>query len=148
MNNIPLQLRQDLEADAFYGSCARQDALHDHECQGDPVRGRAGRMIEWEHALIYAGRQVQKRYAIVPLCWYVHRGPGQDKEINIWIALNRGSQEELLELSAKGGRDYFRYRGFLNARYGVYKSVENGGNNEGINYGYPGDNQEVFHSRY
>lgn len=110
-------MRANLEADPTYHVCMRRIALDDHECQGDPVRGRYGRMIEWEHALTYAGKQVQKRYAIVPLCWWAHRGPGQNKEINVWLALNRASQEEMLELSAKGGRDYFLYRGYLNRKY-------------------------------
>lgn len=148
MNNIPKKLAASLEADPFYHRCARRDALLDHECQGDPVRGAYGRVVEWEHALIYANRQVQKRYAIVPLCWWAHRGPGQDKELAVWIAVNRATDEELLELSAKGGRDYFRYRGYLNARFGVYNPVENGGYSEGINYGYPGESEEVVPNRY
>lgn len=125
MNNMPTKLRAQLARDPFYKTCARQELLHDHECQGDPVRGAEGRVIEWEHALTYAGRQVQKRFAIVPVCWYVHRGPGVVKEINVWIALNRATTEELLELSHKGGRDYFLYKDFLNRRFGVPKFDNN-----------------------
>lgn len=143
---MPKKLREDLAAEPFYHSCARAAALHDHECQRDPLR--PNKPVDWEHALIYAGRQVQKRFAIIPICWWAHRGPGLNKEINIWIALNRATEDELLELSHKGGRDYFRYRAFLNARYGVYNPVENAGTSIGINYGYPGDNEAVIPSRF
>lgn len=119
MNNIPTKLRAQLQDDPFYQACARRLLLNDHECQGDPVRGAGGRMIEWEHALTYAGKQVQKRYAIVPLCWWAHRGPGQDKDIGVWVALNRATTDELLKLSHKGGKDYFLHKAYLNRRYGA-----------------------------
>lgn len=32
------------------------------------------RQVEWHHALIYAGRQINEPYAIVPLCVKCHRG--------------------------------------------------------------------------
>lgn len=119
MTNIPPTLREKLAADPFYRACARQELLHDHDCQGDPVRGPMGRVVEWDHTLTYAGKQVQKRYAIVPLCWWAHRGPGLNRDMAVWIALNRATREELLDLSAKGGRDYFLHRAFLNRRYGI-----------------------------
>lgn len=144
MNNMPKKLRDDLEMDPFYHRCARKDALDDHECQGDPIRGPRGRAIEWDHALIFAGKQVQKKFAIVPLCWYAHRGPGQYKAISEWISLNRATDDELLEISHKGGKDYFRYRAVLNARFGVYKSVEILGKGPGINYGYAGGIGPVY----
>lgn len=144
MTTIPKKQRAEMEQDPFYHTCARNEALHDHECQGDPIRGAYGRMIEWEHALISKGRKVQKRFAIVPICWWSHRGPGLNKEINVWIALNRASDDELLELSRLGGRDYFRYRHYLNGKFGVYKVVENAGTSTGINYGYPVENSRVI----
>lgn len=142
MNNIPKVLRAEMAADPFYGRCARQDALHDHECQRDPLR--PGQAVEWEHTLSYANRQVQRRFAIIPICWWAHRGPGLNKEINIWITLNRGSDEEILEFSRKGGRDYFLYRGYLNKKYGVYNLVENPVETLGIGCGYHGDTAQLF----
>lgn len=133
MNSIPKALREEMATDPFYHRCARKDALGDHDCVGDPIRQR---VVEWEHALTAKGKQLQKRYAIVPICWWAHRGPGMNKEINIWIALNRASDTELAELSSLGGRDYFRYRAYLNAIYGVYKSVDKPVHNIGIAYGY------------
>lgn len=121
MNNIPPSLRKYLAADPFYKKCARQEALHDHVCQDDPLR--LGKLIEWEHAIYFKGRQLQKKFAIVPLCWFVHSGPGLDKHINEWIALNRASKDELLAISK--AIDYFHYRQTLNDKYGVYKPVHN-----------------------
>ncbi len=135
MTKIPLPLRAELAGDPFYKLCARKEALHDHECQPDPLTGK---LIEWEHALIFASKQVQERYAIVPLCWYVHRGPGAIKEINEWIALNRASMYEILEISRVV--DQSRKRDFLNRRYGGYPGENlftTSGEPVHINYGFP-----------
>lgn len=115
MNSIPKKLRHQLGNDPYYHRCARA-GIGEHVCAG---------RITWEHALTYAGRQVQARYAILPLCAKAHDcDEWQDrgdmcKEINVWLCLNRAIQEELLELSHKGGRDYFLYKSFLNKRYGI-----------------------------
>lgn len=115
MNNMPSALRRQCSADPEYQKCLRKRALNDHRCRARPLDGQ---MIEWEHAIIVAGRQVQKRWAIVPLCWYVHSGPGLVKEINVWIALNRATDEELKEISK--AINYIRERGRLNIKYGKY----------------------------
>ncbi len=78
--------------DPYYHSCARQAAFHDHVCQPDPVTGK---LIEWEHAFIYAGQQVNEKWAIIPLCWFVHRGTGLNKKINQFLALQRATPEDL-----------------------------------------------------
>ncbi len=102
--------------DPFYRVCARKRLLNDHVCGADP---RTGKLIEWEHALIYAGSQVNEKWAIVPICWWAHSGPGLIKEINVWIALNRATDEELLKYSKS--TPYLRERQRLNAIYGVPK---------------------------
>lgn len=116
---MPAQLRQECASDAFYHRCARNDALHDHECGPNPLNGKP---IEWEHALIFGANQVQRKFAIVPLCWRAHSGPDLDKEINVWIALNRASESELRDISK--AVDYPRMRARLNAKYGTYTSPE------------------------
>lgn len=121
MNNMPLKLRRELEADPFYKTCARNEALHDHICQGDPIRGSRGRVIEWEHALYFAGKQVQQKFAIVPACWFVHRGPGMKKQVMEWIALNRATDEELAAIST--AKNYRFYRDRLNDEYGPYERI-------------------------
>lgn len=100
--------------DPFYSRCARNTLLDDHECEADPVTGR---LIEWEHALIHASNQVNEEWAIIPSCWWAHRGPGLIKEINVWIALNRATDEELISCSK--AVDYLRTRCVLNVKYGV-----------------------------
>lgn len=114
MNNMPAKLRRECADDPQYATCLRQTALHDHFCQPDP---RNGKMIEWEHAIIHAGKQVQEKWAVIPICWYVHRGDGLVKEINVWLALNRATDEELRRHSR--AIDYIRYRERLNKKYGA-----------------------------
>ena len=131
MNNIPRKLRAELAADPFYRACARK-GLHGHKCAG---------RITWEHAFIYAGKQVQKKWAIIPLCAKAHAvdefqdGGDMNKEINQLIALSRAADEEILEISR--ARNYFLYRAHLFKKYGVYSppqfsDIHTG--NPGINY--------------
>ena len=114
MTTIPLKQRNEMAFDLYYKTCARQDALHDHVCHG---------RITWEHAIIHAGRKLQKRWAIVPLCEWAHSvnscqdGGGLEKQINVWLALNRACDEELVEISK--AVDYLRLRSYLNDKYGV-----------------------------
>jgi hypothetical protein len=137
-STIPKKLREDMAADPFYHRCARQEALHDHVCVRDPINPR--KPVEWEHALYRAGKKLQERFAIVPLCWWAHRGPGLSKRINEWIALSRATKDQLLELSALGGKDYMRYLSYLEISFGIYYVDNSGENHVGkleINYGYP-----------
>ncbi len=114
MNNIPPKLRKQLAADPYYQKCARA-GLHDHECGG---------RVTWEHALTFQGKQVQARYAILPICARGHEVDGyQDggdlnKEVHLWIALNRATDEELASISR--AYRYIEKRDRLNAIYGVY----------------------------
>lgn len=72
-------------SDPYYKTCAR----HGHG-------GCSGR-ITWEHAFIYAGRQIQEVWAIIPLCWRHHLGDLFNKEINQLIALRRATGLNLYE---------------------------------------------------
>jgi hypothetical protein len=60
-HDLPLyaKARRELSRDPYYQTRAREN----HECQGQ---------ITWEHALTYAGRQIQERFAIIPLCEFHH----------------------------------------------------------------------------
>lgn len=51
--------------------------------------------IEWNHALIYSGKQIDEWYAIVPLCASCHRGEfgtirKEIKDYCSWLAITRG----------------------------------------------------------
>lgn len=111
MTPVPPKLRKQLAADPEYQVCSLYGY---HECGG---------RITWEHAIIYAGRQVQERWAIIPLC---ARGQEVDqyqddrtmnKQMNRWVALNRASDEDL----ARFDRAPFRFeRDRLNATFGEW----------------------------
>ena len=80
MNNMPLKLRKQLAE--LPQVCAR---LGD-DCEG---------VLTYEHALLYAGKQVQAKFAVVFLCWYHHLGAGLDKRWNIRKALSQATPEDL-----------------------------------------------------
>ncbi|MBN8966102.1 MAG: hypothetical protein J0H89_12160 [Rhizobiales bacterium] len=119
MNNIPAALRAELAADPYYRHCAYQDVVGRHFCEG---------RITWEHALYFQGVQIQKRFAILPLCEKAH-GIGRfmdagdlDKRINQWIALNRATDAELRAISK--AVDYIHHRDYLNRLYGPYSEPQ------------------------
>lgn len=115
MSTIPLKMRAEMAEDTFYHSCARKALLDDHECVRSPLK--PWQIVEWEHALYQASSKIQLKFAIVPLCWYSHSGPGMNKEINVWIALNRATDDELEAISKV--INYTREKERLNAIYGV-----------------------------
>lgn len=77
--------------------------------------------ITWEHTLIFGGKQIDEVWAIIKLCEYHHAvnthqdGKGLDKEKNIWIALNRATDEELEKYSK--AVNYKLMRENLNKKY-------------------------------
>ncbi len=109
-----------MAADPYYHSCARNGILHDHVCRPDPLR--PSKLIEWEHAIKFRGRELQKKWAIIPICYHVHRGDGLNKEINVWIALNRATDEELKEISLS--ENMIEKRNRLNEKYGTSEDLE------------------------
>ena len=114
MRPIPPKLREEMAADPLYKSCIRRRLLKDHVCQTDPLK--PFQVVEWEHTIQYAGKQLNEKWAIIPICWLVHRGGKLNKEVNVWIALNRATDEELKAISK--AEDYIAKRERLNAKYG------------------------------
>ena len=49
--------------------------------------------------MTYAGRQINDKWAIIPLCVYHHLGPGLVKQKNIKIALLRATKNDLAKYS-------------------------------------------------
>lgn len=115
MNGLPETLKEELVRDPFYALCARQEALHDHVCMPNPSNGMP---IEWEPVVLHEGAPILRRFAIVPLCWSARIGSNAIRAINVWIALNRATTSELLEISRS--IDYFRARSDLNRIFGEY----------------------------
>lgn len=110
MRPIPLKLREEMGNDPYYKICARSN---------DGCDGR----ITFEHAVIFAGRQLNEKWSILPLCEFHHAvNKHQDngslnKEINLWICLNRASEQELSQVSK--AINYKGLRDRLNKVYGI-----------------------------
>lgn len=107
MNNIPPKLNKEMNDDPYYKRCC--------------VTGSTDGKIERHHNLIFAGRQVQEKWCILPILKSVH-----DKANNSlvkghldWIMLNRGTDEELKRYSK--AVDLIAKRERLNKQYGIYK---------------------------
>jgi len=77
-----MRLRKIINEDPYYKFCARSS----EECSG---------RLTCEHALTYAGRQVNDLFAIIPLCEYHHLGKGLNKLENRRIAVSRATVEDL-----------------------------------------------------
>lgn len=115
MRVISKRVRKQIDADPAYGLCMLS-AYPEHVCGGRLTR---------EHALIHAGRQVDEKFAIISCC---ARGQEvdeyqdahtMDKKLNVWVALNRATQEELESISRV--INYPRMREDLNKVYGEYQ---------------------------
>lgn len=88
MNNIPPKLRERMSENPYYKFCARANS----DCEG---------RITWEHAWIYASKQIQEEWAIIPLCVRHHLGDLLDKKENQRISLRRATLEDLLKYPKK-----------------------------------------------
>lgn len=102
MRPIPLLLRNRLARDPFMARCIYNDA----NCS--PV-------IEWEHALLYQGKQINEAWAIVPCCTFHHRGAGLDKQYNQFRALQRATEKDLAKYPKA---DWQTLRNYLFKKYG------------------------------
>lgn len=104
MTPIPPALREEMANDPYYKICAR---ANEGECDG---------RITWEHAWIYGAKQIQEKWAIIPLCVFHHLGEGLDKKLNQYIALCRADIEDLcIRLYKKNWRQELKY---LTSLYG------------------------------
>ena len=109
MRKIPTKLKEEMAADPAYKLCALRGG---HICQGK---------IEWHHHIIFAGRQLNEKWAIVAICEYIHDQvtpicsnglrEGIPGELDRFV-LNRATEPELLAVSKS--IDYLRLRDRLN----------------------------------
>lgn len=99
MRPIPTTLRRKIANDPFMQRCIYAG------CPGHP---------EWEHAMIYSGKQINEAWAIVPVCTYHHRGEGLDKQYNQYVALSRASPDDLAKYPKT---DWEHLRQHLNSLY-------------------------------
>jgi len=102
MRPIPTKVKQELEADPRMKKCIYTTALAsclaatEAECI-EPCVGR----ITWEHAFIYAGKQINEPWAILGICEHHHLGAGLDKDFNRYVALKRLDGDQLDEIQKK-----------------------------------------------
>lgn len=108
MNKIPTKLRQEMNGDPYYCNCARRK---DGDCGG---------RITWEHVFIFKGKQIQEKWAIIPLC-EKHHGVGiywakslLDKRKNEWISINRATAEDLKKYPK---HDWEQAKKYLNKKF-------------------------------
>lgn len=107
------ELRKEIENDPEYWSCMLAPY---HTCEG---------RLTNEHALYYANKKVQRKFAIVKVCaaghgvdMYQDSSKELPKRMRVWVALNRATEEELLSISKVV--NYTRERDRLNAEFGPY----------------------------
>jgi hypothetical protein len=102
---IPVKLREELAADPFYKKC----------CLTGTMSGK----VDFHHNLIYAGRQVQEKWCILPVANSIHQYhqgiTSEVKEKLKWIMYNRATDEELKKYSKC--KDLIKERERLNKKY-------------------------------
>lgn len=109
MTRIPAKLRKQLAQDPFYQRCC--------------ITGKSalpGDRIEWHHNLIFAGKQVQARFAILPVLKSMHELAHMRaiKDRLDWVMASRMSGEDL-ELYGKG-RDWIHRLEYLESLFGKF----------------------------
>lgn len=97
MRPIPKKLKDEMDSDPYYHQCSRSS------------EGACGGRITWEHAFVYAGKQINERWAIIPLCVFHHLGEGLNKELNQYLALCRATISELAKYSRTNWWQQFMY---------------------------------------
>lgn len=106
MRPIPKKVKDKLSADPRMSICIHNNS----DCD---------RRIEWEHAFIYAGKQINEAWAIVGVCTYHHRGVGLDKDFNQWMALKGLSKGQLEDIKIKYPRENWDQKiKYLKSKYG------------------------------
>ncbi len=87
MRPIPPKLRLKIASNPFMRVCIYKSIdAPNHDCDG---------RVEWEHAVIYNGKQVNEEFAIVPCCTAHNRGNAMDKAYNRYRALLRANMDTL-----------------------------------------------------
>lgn len=113
MRPLTAKAKKAIETDPFYRTCA----LSEHG-------GCAGR-ITIEHAIIYAGRQLDELWSLIPLCARHHNvDQYQDlgtynRELSEWVATQRATKQELQAISK--AINWEHRRDYLEHKYGEYR---------------------------
>ena len=106
---IPKQLLHEILEDDYYKRCVRHQ------------EGSCGGRVTFEHCWVYASKQIQEHWAIIPLCErhhgvlsYQDRGDLQ-KDLNQWYSIHRASEDDFARYPRKA---WIQIRAALDAKYG------------------------------
>lgn len=80
---IPRKMREELAEDLFMQRCCMS-----------PYGACSGR-IEWHHALIFAGKRVNEKWCILPVCHQHHALESRYRGTLMRIMVSRATEEEL-----------------------------------------------------
>ena len=106
MRPIPKKLRDEMASDLFYKRCC--------------LTGQITAKIEWHHNLIYAGKQVNEKWCILPISHAMHE-LSKDQTVRErldWIMVNRATTDELKRYSK--AVDLQRLKNRLNRKFGLW----------------------------
>jgi len=91
MRPIPAKLRKQMNSDPFYKKC----------CICGFMQG-----IEWHHVFEFARKQIQEKWAIIPVCdrchKAIHKNDHPCKTLSKRIALKRATDEDLAKYPKVG----------------------------------------------
>lgn len=119
MRKLSTKSKKEIKENPFYSQCAL-NGYEDHICGG---------RVTIEHAIIFAARQVDEPWALVPICAKFH---GVDrfqdngeliKEMTEWVALSRVTDSQLFEMAKfelTKMKPYQQRRKYLTGKYGIY----------------------------
>lgn len=113
MRKIPAKMKKEMLDDPAYHFCMRNVMFNDHICRG---------RLTLEHAFIYAGTQINEKWAIISICAWAHdvdewQDAGNlDKSKNQYIALMRATPEDLAKYP-RGNWD--QLKSHLVGRFGI-----------------------------
>ena len=100
MRPIPTKLRKQLAADPFMRCCVYTQSTQD---------------VSWEHCWLYGNRQINERWAIVPLKRDLNVNMSADvKEYCRWVSINRATDEELKKYPRT---NWQQLKSYLNKKY-------------------------------
>jgi hypothetical protein len=109
---IPKPLLEDILKDNWYKECC----VADDECSG---------RIEFHHVLIVGGRQLQEKFAIIPVCSGYHHQFAERSDLKekfLHIVLSRASLQELKLISK--AVNYKEKLVRLNKKYGILQHTQ------------------------
>lgn len=108
MRAIPQKLKKELESDSWYSRCCITGYTKYYT------------KIDWHHAFIFAGRQVNEKWCILPLAQSIHRREKERaiKERLDWIMLNRIDEKTMERYSKSTNLSIIKVT--LNKKFGKW----------------------------